>query len=235
MDPIESKTARDLLRRLRKIDISVPPRTEGRATEHIERWTICRFLATFAETRLFDYPVRIVHQDRPDFLLTTASGRIGIEITEAIHPDAAEANAIAENINPSGVGFVPSLQMGKYFSRKDRKDKIRKIAEGMASIRPSMGYEWETNWAEAMFFVCRHKAKTKSKEGFDEFPRNWLLIDDNWQPANIDEDKSVSILSDLFTKQYNHFDQVFIERSRSIWQYHDRCFSEIPIIDLWAG
>ncbi len=235
MDPIESRTAKDLLHRLREIHISVPPRTEGRTTEHIERWTMCRFLASFAETGLFDYPVRIVHRDRPDFVLTTASGCIGIEIVEAIHPLAAEVDFIAEKINPSGVRFVPSLEMGKSFPRKDRKDEIRKMAEGTTPIRPSMGYGWEKNWAEAMFFNCRRKEKIISGEGFRRFPHNWLLIDDNWQPANIDEGKSISILSDKFAEHDNQFDQVFIERSRNIWQYDGRCFSEIPIIDLWSG
>ena len=169
MDPIESKTARDLLRRLGEIDISAPPRAEGRTTEQVERWTICRFLASFAETGLFDYPVRIVHRDRPDFVLTTASECIGIEIREAIHPDAAESDFIAEKINPSGVRFVPSLEIGKSFPRKNRKDEIRKLAGGTTPIRPSMGYRWEKNWAEAMFFNCRRKEKSYLGKGFVDF------------------------------------------------------------------
>lgn len=81
---INANSVRDLIDMLRNIDISVPLRTKGQTTEQCERWSICRFLSTYAETNLLEFPLEVVKRERPDFLLSLPSRQVGLEITEAI-------------------------------------------------------------------------------------------------------------------------------------------------------
>lgn len=90
----------ELLAALRGIDISVPPRSAGRKTEHTETWTICRLLSTLEASGLLSYPVALTHRDRPDFHLQSGSRDIGIEVTEAISEQYAAYAALAEREFP---------------------------------------------------------------------------------------------------------------------------------------
>lgn len=92
MNMIEATSATELLKRLTALDISVPLRTEGRTKDHGERAWICRFLATFAETGLLDFPLCVDHIDRPDIVLHLPSSSIGLEITEAVPKNWAHAD-----------------------------------------------------------------------------------------------------------------------------------------------
>ena len=114
MDPITASNSMELLEALSRIDISVPFRTEGRTTEDCERWAICRFLSTFADTRLIQYPCKIIHEDKPDFILIHSSQKIGIEVTEVVPQNRAAIDALREHKKLDGPfsfkGILPRSQ-----------------------------------------------------------------------------------------------------------------------------
>ncbi len=112
-DLVIASSSTDLLQQLRTIDISVPPRTEGRTTEQREQWSICRLLATYAETDLLDYPLQVKHKDRPDIILSMPSVCVGIEITEAVPENLARSDVQALKNKP---WRCPDQHWGRYIS-----------------------------------------------------------------------------------------------------------------------
>jgi len=109
---IDAESVSDLVSRLCAIDITVSLRTEGRTTEQCERWLICRLLSTFAETDSLAYPLKTEKPERPDFLLSLPSRQVGIEITEAVPPDWAWANA-SEKLSYENMVFLQRFKPGK--------------------------------------------------------------------------------------------------------------------------
>ena len=85
-----------LLRQLALMDISVPPIEQGRTTQHCEKWSICRLLATLIKYHALEFPIKVTKGERPDFCLHTGQKQIGIEFTEAIQPDYARARVLPE-------------------------------------------------------------------------------------------------------------------------------------------
>ncbi|MYJ51533.1 MAG: hypothetical protein F4093_02490, partial [Gammaproteobacteria bacterium] len=136
----------DMCAKLNQIDVTIPPRTQGRTSQHREARVARDFLEVISDTDLLNYPLHIRHQDRPDFLLSSQGRTTGIEITVCEHPDASRADAYSENKGLSGIQGVPSYRIGEQRSRKE----IRAIATGNANIYPAMGREWEDNWIDAI-------------------------------------------------------------------------------------
>lgn len=60
----------------------MPSRTDGRTTADVEMATFARYILLSVEKPFWNYPVRVIHQDRPDFIVESDSGKIGVEVTE---------------------------------------------------------------------------------------------------------------------------------------------------------
>ena len=111
MDPLDAASPSDLHRKLHASDIRVPRRTKGRTTRHTETWVACRFLATIAGTDLVHFPLRVEPGNRPDLVLCSPTGRIGIELTEAISTDQARVDATVEREGSSEFRFIPRYRV----------------------------------------------------------------------------------------------------------------------------
>ncbi|MGE3306728.1 MAG: hypothetical protein AB7I52_12240 [Rhizobiaceae bacterium] len=85
----------ELVAALRCYDINVPPRTEGRKSWHCENYSICRLLASIADTDLISFPFACVKRESPDYIFTMGSIEVGIEITEVIDQGFAKYCAIS--------------------------------------------------------------------------------------------------------------------------------------------
>jgi hypothetical protein len=225
-------SAVDLLRKLKGIGIAVPLRTEGRTTEQCERWSICRFLATYAETTLLQYPLQIEKRERPDFLLSLPSSRIGIEITEAVPPDWAWADTRREELNYNKLIFLERFHPGEPQRSKQEIDNIARGAnpgDGWAGDAP------EREWAEVMVHFAQRKAEKFLKPGYEQFEKNWLLIYDNWPLPAVQDQKAalyfVQRLASLDTPL--PFDRIFVECEHSIWQFEAPAYRPRAIRDLW--
>jgi len=96
LDGLSAEDSEDLRVKLDQVDVSVPPRTQGRTQWHREAWIVRHFLEVIADTDLLEYPIHTRHQDRPDFLLSDQGRTTGIEITVAEHANHARAEALYE-------------------------------------------------------------------------------------------------------------------------------------------
>ena len=237
---IYALSAADLLRKLREIDIAVPKRTEGRTKEHCEQWSICHFLATYAETNLIQYPIRVEKRERPDFLLQLPSTCVGIEVTEAVPTDLARADVRREKQREQGIEGYNKLTLLSRFLPDDTQrsaEEIDKIARGDVASDGWVGDEPEREWANAMLHRLKQKAETASKDGYERFKANWLLIYDNWPlPAVVDKEAAAFFMQRLRALDDPlPFDRVFVERKRFVWQFQKSAYASQRIRELWKS
>jgi hypothetical protein len=223
----------ELDRALALIDISVPPRTE-RTKEDCERWSACRFLATYARLSLLDYPLTVEHVDRPDLRLTMRGRQVGVEITEAIPTDWARADALRQHQDSEEAILLPRFLPGD--APRSLAD-IEAIAAGKA---PGDGWEGdaaEADWADAMMHRIQDKAQSVTKPGFTRLGENGLLIYDNWPLPGVNIELAADKLAGQLDALTNPlpFDRIFIERGDQIVELVPGQQPIVrPVINLWA-
>ena len=62
----------------------VPRRIEGRTPKQYERYYLGLYLLALANHRLLSYPLKVMEDERPDFVMTWKSGEAtGLEVTRA--------------------------------------------------------------------------------------------------------------------------------------------------------
>jgi hypothetical protein len=81
---LSASQSTELIEQLARINIKVPLPIEGTTTEHYERYTMARFLATIAETSIIEVPIRVEQKDMPDFVLHQPTGTVSTECIEAV-------------------------------------------------------------------------------------------------------------------------------------------------------
>ena len=237
MQPFEVTSLSALAAILRANDVQVPPPGHGRGRDRkqcSERWITCRFLVTISEAGLLEFPLRVETGERPDLVLTTPSGSIGIEITMAVSRDSVRVKAYSEDEGINGPRYIPPYRVS---DPPRLQAEIEKIAKGQIRPRPQMGNSTERNWVEAVFDRVEHKVESFGKQGFGKHPDNWLLIYDNWSPGpllgnNVAVECLGGRIFDLFEK--NPFCKVFLQRERHIREFaRETGILKHPIPDDW--
>ena len=224
MNAIEAASANNLLQKLQRTDVQVPPRTKSRTKEQKkqrETRIICYFIATVCRTDLLEYPLRVKHTDRPDITLFMPSGCRGVEIVEAVPQAKAEADAYSEHKGICAITGIPRFRAGE---PRRPKNEIVAIATGTFPVLPYMGDSIEKNWVEAMLYFSKDKAAKFQQPGFKKFEQNWLLIYDDWSPVSgLDEIIATASLGrQLFSQDWeNPFELVFILRPQTIWEFRN--------------
>ncbi|WP_156887678.1 hypothetical protein [Desulfotignum balticum] len=229
---ISAKDRTDLMGKLAAIDISVPPRTQGRTKDHCERWSICRWLSTYP---YFHFSIKLTHRDRPDFLLETSDSEIGIEHTEAIPEDYAHASAISERIDND---ILPDISHFKW-GQKKKKDEIYKIANMMELTGPGWkGDTPEIEWAQAVFEIIQKKTNLLKKHEFQKYDENILLIYDNLSLPFIDHSKAkaTSILRESLKSYWNDgllFNKIFVQTDDLLIFFSQNKINTFEVNNVW--
>jgi hypothetical protein len=220
---------------LRNIDISVPLRTEGQTTKHVEVFSICHLLATLANSNLISYPVSVQHCDRPDFQIRFGALDVGVEVTEAIPEQYAAYMALAEREFPDHDLLDPGL-----FRRRSRKlstDEKRSSPSGkQLSGSPWAGDKAEREWALSMQDVIDSKFSKLAKPGFRLFSENWLLIYDNIPTYFISLEKAITFLLTTLTTRWSRnpsFSAIYIEHDPVIALLSPSDVRYLTLCNLW--
>ncbi len=234
MERITAKNAHELRAVVAGIDISVPLRTEGRTTDDCEKWSICRLLATISDSEFLNFPIEVVHRDRPDFHIKQGSMNIGIEITEVISENDAAIDAYREHKNIDGPFLI----------KRHRPGDVRLTGTALRSAAAShkLGSVWagdsvEREWVSAMQTFISTKVEKAKKPGFHLFSENWLLMYDNWSLPAVDyEAAAIMLYKSMKSDHFGPFQKIWIESSDEI-----RCFLrcggvvKMAINNVWAG
>ncbi len=204
---------------IEKIDISVPLRSKGRKTEHTERYSLFSFLQNFIDDKYFNFPLKIIHRDKPDFLIETSINYTGIEFTESIPEQLARAQAILEEHFPDGQ-LEPSFFKWDTQERTKseileilRKSQVRLIGQGYT------GRQIEEEWSKGIVECIINKTIKLNKNGFDTFDKNWLLIYDNQTRALLDKEYVTNKIDLLLLNYWKDnqdlkFEKIFIESGK---------------------
>jgi len=232
MEDINANSNTELVRALKSIDITVPPRTEGRTTEDCERWSICRFLSTLNAVGEIEFPLRVSKREKPDFQLCTSAIAWGVEVTEAIPTDFARASALAAQEKPDA---LIDISLFKYGETKTL-DEIRNIlkqkkltGEGWA------GDSAERELANAVRSVTDSKTAKLRRQDFDKYPRNILLVYDNMPLPHLNHDTVavhyVNRLKDYWVEGL-HFDAIVLESRDTMFLLESSGIRKLQISDV---
>lgn len=234
MPPISAANPNELLCQLAQLDISVPVRTEGRTTEHVERWSAARFLSSYARSSLIKYPLKVITRDRPDLLLSMPDSRVGIELTEAVPTNWARTSALHGHRGYENVMFIPHCAPGEPPRSTEELDRI---ARGEQASPPWMGDAPEQEWADVMLHFAKEKAGKLNKAGFSRFDQDWVLIYDGWPLPDVDEQLAASFLRDKLTNEPSTlpFQVIFVEGNKYFWQFAKDQVTRAVINDIWRG
>jgi hypothetical protein len=227
----EANSKSQLLNILRKTYTSITGRTEGRNKKHTERYSIAYLLSTLAKNDLITYPIRLIHRERPDFLLFMNDKKIGIEHTEAISQNEAHRRYLRQ------IGCEQKTILIFHTKPDERKKNRKELEEEMRNYDGGDGFGdmRRQDWADAMFYTLGKKISIFKKEGFEKFDENWLIIYDNWQIPCINLEEVSPFLMDLICKNdaLKEFSRVFVKRYRQICEFSTAGFTIHEINDLW--
>lgn len=235
--PVDIQTAlnpSDLLAALRRIDISVPARTDGRTTDHTETWTISRLLSTLTKCSLLEFPLSVTHRDRPDSLILSNDREIGVEITEAISQQYAAYCALAEREFPEVFLEPAHFRWGApVMTVNDMRNLLRHSqlsSDGWAGDRP------EQEWALFIQSVVDSKLAKLARPDFAKYGQNWLAIYDNLPLPNINLSKAIAYLQPLLHDRWGKtpsFDTLFVEHGPVIARITASGVDHLALNDLW--
>jgi predicted nucleotidyltransferase len=160
-DDLAAASGDELRALLEQVDITVPRRTQGRRSEHIERYCVVHYLRTLERNGLLRFPFRISKDDPPDFVVEMGSERFGLEVTEAGDPEHQRAMTALETA-PRG-----SVVVG---------GSVREPGKPARSW-PYAGDEPERFWTAEV--LARIKKKTEQLAAYASLPEECLLVYDN--------------------------------------------------------
>jgi hypothetical protein len=228
----EASSDSDLRRVLAKSDITVPQRTKGRMKDHTEKYAIAHLLSALMSAGIAKYPIRLIHRDRPDFLLYMGGQRIGIEHVEAISENEARRKVLRER------GYGPEVYFISHKKPGEPKKKTKKLIDEIEKNIAGDGWEGdsvETEWADAMFYFYKKKINTVRKEGFKRFDEDWLLIYDNWNLPAPDRDEAAQVFHGLITDSggLQEFKRILIMTGQFFYEVSNQEMRLYVMNDLW--
>lgn len=217
---LSAASAQEFKIALSAIDVHVPPRTEGRKKDQVERYSIAYLLASLPSQEI-TYPVDLTHQDRPDFFLQMADREIGIEHIEAVPENHVRAAIFRQKGVGPPVYFLQKHQPGE-LSRSNNAilSDITQNKAGPAWV----GNEVEVKWARVVMHCIDAKVQVINKPGFTKFKENWLLVYNNWPLPGVHHQEASSLLADSCQKKsvHNEFNRVFVLDSKFLCEIGQR-------------
>jgi hypothetical protein len=224
-----------LLAALAKVDITVPPRTQGRTSDHCETFVASHLLAALADSDRLAFPLSVAHQDRPDIRLGMAGETVGIEITEAVSTAWADFMALAEREKPDAL--LEPAHFGFDALPRTLDEKRALLKQPKLSSGGWVGDRPEQEWAKFMYQAVHTKLQKLSVDRFEKFSKNYLAIYDNLPLVSLNEDKITSLLRRVLAPHWSispAFDAIYIQRGRIIIELISGGYSVLQVPDLWA-
>lgn len=224
-----------LLEALQEVDISVPPPGKGRTNDDRERWTACRLLATLGATDRLSYPLSVIEGESHDFVVSSRSQQIGIEITEAASQVYERFKVFAEAEPGHYVVDVGHFRpRTPHLSEREMLD----ILEGSKPSAGFVGYEPEEDWAFFVGEAVHRKLRKLGSRHFRRLSRNWLSIYANPPFSFVNLDRSIDLvrrdIPDLWRTSPS-FDAIFVDIGKEIACLSPSGLVRLTTNDLWRS
>jgi len=229
-----ARSNQELVDYLRSQDITVPPRTGGRKSQHCERYGTFRFLATLATIDRLEYPVTVIHQDKPDFLLQFPRANVGLEFTLATSQELAEIDALAEQ-----TGKAMCLPLDQFAEGAPKRSTAERRA--ILENRPRMGDGWvddepDREWKIGMMNRIRRKTNDLRGPHSTRCKENWLLIYDDLTVNFLATPEKAALLNrelESYFREQCCYDVVFIESVGELLEFTSGGCTKQQINDVW--
>lgn len=224
----------ELLQVLQQLEIRVGSAV-GHTPQPRERYVLARFLSTMASLNLLRYPLKLVHGDKPDFLLHMQSEQIGIECVEAVAKESRHIRAIRRRKYPQAWRSIPTLKAGENLLTATEKDQFASGERGEAPLQGNMP---EQMWADAMEHFVRNKTTKLRAGNYAGSPKTWLLIQDEYS-AVINHDEELEEAMALCLPRIKPFfdvpcfDSIFILNRGQLLTLERNSVRRQPLCDLW--
>lgn len=223
---VQANEKSDLLQKLGKTDINVPPRRcRKRTSEHTERYCVRKLLHFLACSDRLTYPLEVWHQDRPDFILKMPGTCTGIE-----HTEVTPNNEVKKDLLRKGERdwhFVETHRPGdERKTAKQLKEELNHDPHNESS--PGwVGNECEEDWAEWMAYAI-----TRKQEKFDhyqKFDKTWLLIYGNLSVPILKVREALNFLPNSIHTQgmILNYDEVWIIEEPHLCRLHGTAAGEV--------
>lgn len=229
---LEANNTSQLIDALSRLDIAVPRRSEGRTTNHTERYAVAHMLSALLDSDRLTYPLNLTQRDRPDFVLSMGALQIGIEHTEAISENEAHKTFLREKGYGSEVHFISRKIPGE--PKRQAKQLIDEIERNDAGDG-WVGNSVEREWAAAMFHFVERKVEKLLNRGFERYDQDWLLIYDNWSLPAVDRHEAAPLLFGLVSNSsvLGNFERIFVLTGRHLCEISGDGFRIYDTADLW--
>lgn len=178
-DEIEFRDLEDLQSKFSQLDCSVPKRSQGRKTEHEERWCLRLYLMVLSSKGYVQFPISVKKRERPDFIIRSASGTYGLEHTNAGPQEWHRQSAYAETEPGSLLEALPEAQL---------RNALRKSGEKL------IGEGWHGSEAAAEWGKCIVTAIAEKIVKLEDYVRGdartcALLVYDNTHVSGLVADE----------------------------------------------
>lgn len=141
---------------------------------------MARFLATMAHAGRLEFPLELVHGEKPDFTLILAGVDIGAECVEAVPPEHYHIEDIRERLYPDAMNFGQKFEPGETNFTSVQKHEI---ASGERAGPPWMPDAMRRNWLDSMEYVLAGKTAKLRNGNYCANASTWLLVQDEWPNA----------------------------------------------------
>jgi hypothetical protein len=186
----------------------------------IERADIDVFLKCLKSLDNFT-PTSLIHDDKPDFVITKGIEKIGVETTRAVHQEVVRARKLQHTRCPNSWIILTNLKNPE--TRRSNEEIIRVMTNPLRAWQPSEKF-W-SDWITKIERVLKLKRKKFNQADYQVFNQNWLLIHD--YPPLPDWNHTWKCawrnLEYLFSRKFEacrDFDTVFVHSGSYLFRWH---------------
>ncbi len=224
----------ELTEKLQRIPIDSPLGETDKPTLHEERWVVCRFLRALSADPIMNYPLRLIHQDRPDFVISSSKSSVGVEVTRA--GDQGYECALS-HVSKEELGLVecslfrPGFRVNTSRGARPTVTTLDDELEGPGW----RGREADEEWVEFMLIAIRDK--TRKLSTYERFDLDWLLIRDATPcKAVVHLREAASMLQnslESYWSQQVRFSSVIVLSGEHVFQFSPSSMKQRQVVDLW--
>jgi len=226
---------------LNNLDDFVPPRSKGRKTEHTEKYSLKSFFLQTKNELFNEFPLKLIHSDKPDIRVFTKSKSIGLEITESIPEQLARAIALLEENFPEGGKLEP--EFFGWDAPERNNAEILEILEKSNEKLIGNGYygnSIEEEWVQGILGCIKNKTTKLNKDGFEKLKENWLIIYDNQSRSFLNKELVSDKLTMQIDKYYQNtdvyfFTKIIVESGKYFFFIDNQSVSLIKIVAKNVG
>lgn len=195
---IDFQNDAELLEKFSSIDCCVPARTQGRKSSHRERYCLKIYLMYLLQNKLLKFPLKIIKEEAPDFLILCHDETIALEVTDAATEDSQRAMTELAKSPPGTI-----LEKGAN----------RLVKPGGKLIGPGWnGNSVEIEWVDVILNSIIDKTENLNQPHFKTATGYELLIYDNSHvSAMLHVKDALPLLKKVIREKSNakHFERTF--------------------------